>query len=90
MSTGKVFLGVLGGVAAGALLGVLFAPNKGSRTRRKIAKTGERYSEKIQEKFDDLLDGITEKFDKVKEEVADFTKHAKAKAEAVKNDLKTA
>ena len=90
MSTGKVFLGVLGGVAAGALLGVLFAPNKGSRTRRKIAKTSERYSEKIQEKFDDLLDGITEKFDKVKEEVADFTKHAKAKAEAVKNDLKTA
>ena len=38
MDGGKVVLGVLAGVAVGALAGILFAPDKGSETRRKISK----------------------------------------------------
>jgi gas vesicle protein len=34
MSKGKVILGVLAGVAVGAMLGVLFAPDKGWNTGR--------------------------------------------------------
>ena len=36
MSTGKVMLGILAGLAAGEALGILFAPDKGSETRKKI------------------------------------------------------
>jgi len=36
MSSSKVLLGVLGGVAAGALMGVLFAPSEGKKTRKKF------------------------------------------------------
>jgi len=47
MSSGKVLLGVLAGVAAGALLGVLFAPDKGTVTRKAISKKAEDYAEAL-------------------------------------------
>lgn len=74
-------LGVLAGVSAGALLGILFAPDKGKVTREKISHTGEDYAESMKKKFNNFRDNITEKFDKVKEEVADYAKKHKAETE---------
>jgi gas vesicle protein len=69
MEKGKIVLGILGGVAVGALLGVLFAPDKGSVTRRKISKKGEEYLDDIKDKFDEFLDSVSEKYAEVKEMV---------------------
>jgi gas vesicle protein len=69
MEKGKIVLGVLGGIAVGALLGVLFAPDKGSITRRKISKKGEEYLDDIKDKFDEFLDSVSEKYTEVKEMV---------------------
>jgi gas vesicle protein len=44
MKAVNVFLGVLAGAAAGGLVGVLFAPEKGSRTRRQIANKADDYN----------------------------------------------
>jgi gas vesicle protein len=90
MSSGKVLLGVLAGLAAGALLGVLFAPDKGSVTRKKISKKGEDYANSLKEKFNEFLDNISEKFEEVKEEVTDSGEQNKAKSEKAKKDVKTA
>jgi gas vesicle protein len=49
MSTGKLILGVLGGVAAGALLGVLFAPEEGKVTRKKIKTKANDSAEDLKE-----------------------------------------
>jgi len=73
MSSGKVVLGLLVGVAAGALAGILFAPAKGSRTRKRILKKGENYVEALKDKFDELLKVVSEKVENVKNEVTNLT-----------------
>ncbi len=83
MSSGKVVLGLLAGVAAGALAGILFAPAKGSRTRRRIMKKGEDYTEVMKEKLNHLIDSANQKFEKVKKDVTDFSEKKMGKAENV-------
>jgi gas vesicle protein len=71
MSTGKVLLGVLAGVAAGALLGILFAPDKGYETRKKIVKKGQDYADELTEKFNGLLEDVTAKIETVVKKAKD-------------------
>lgn len=95
MSTNKVVLGVLGGVAAGALLGILFAPEKGSKTRRKILDKGNDYADDLKGKFEDLLGTITEKYESVFQngqelvrEGKDLVNEGKSKYNEVKKEIK--
>jgi gas vesicle protein len=52
MSKGKIVLGTLAGLAIGAMAGILFAPGKGSKTRRKIMGRGNDYIQGLKSKFD--------------------------------------
>jgi gas vesicle protein len=61
MNTGKLLLGVLAGITAGALFGILFAPDKGYKTRKRILKTGKNYANGLTEKFEDLMEETTDK-----------------------------
>ena len=90
MSSGKVVLGLLAGVAAGALLGILFAPDKGSKTRRQIMDKSEDYADELKSKFDEVIDSITEKFVKTKEDAEDLAAKGKSKYDEVKKDVKNA
>ncbi len=90
MSTGKVLLGVMAGVAIGALLGVLFAPDKGSVTRKKIIKTGEDLKDDVKESFNEFLDDLSEKFEKVKDDVSDVAGKARSGSEKTEKEAKTA
>ncbi len=45
MNAGKVLLGLLAGVAIGAAVGILLAPDKGTSTRKKISRTKDEYSD---------------------------------------------
>jgi gas vesicle protein len=63
MNSSKVLLGVLGGMAAGALVGILFAPEKGSKTRKKIVYKGKGFADDLKEKFEDLYEDVTNKYE---------------------------
>lgn len=65
MNSSKVLLGVLGGLAAGAIAGILFAPAKGSKTRRRIMKKGKNYSDDLKNKFEELYENVTDKYESI-------------------------
>jgi gas vesicle protein len=68
MNTGKALLGVMAGIAAGAVLGMLFAPEKGSNTRKNISKKGDdlanALNDKVDAKFNELMNSFTGKMKK--------------------------
>jgi len=79
MSTKKLMIGVLAGTALGVVLGVLFAPDKGSTTRHRFSKKGFEYSDELEEKFNDLIDSITEQFQSVVAEVNEMAEKDRLK-----------
>ena len=73
---GKVLLGVLAGAAVGASLGILFAPDKGSATRKKIVQKGVDMKDTVKEKIDGFADILKGNHGKVNEEKAESAKTA--------------
>jgi gas vesicle protein len=89
MGSGKVLLGVLAGVAAGATLGILFAPDKGSTTRRKISSKGDEYAEELESKFNEFIESITDKFEVLKEEAGRVVEHGEQRVEKALHESNT-
>lgn len=88
MKSGQVFLGVLVGVAAGALLGIVFAPEKGSRTRKNMINKGENYIDDLKGKFDDFLGSMNEKFENTWHEAEGMVSKEKAHVDHMKKEVK--
>ncbi len=79
MKADKLILGVLGGVAVGALMGVLFAPEKGSKTRKKILDKSSDYADDLKYKFDGLLETMNDKYENIIQEGENLITESKAK-----------
>lgn len=69
-NTAKVLTALAAGAAAGAILGVLFAPDKGSETRRRISEKGKKMAAGINEKFKEGKN----RFNELKEEIEEAVK----------------
>ena len=63
MESNKVVVGVVAGVAIGALMGILFAPAKGSKTRKRVMHKATAFKEELESKMEDLVDGVSDQYD---------------------------
>ncbi|WP_118975094.1 YtxH domain-containing protein [Taibaiella koreensis] len=77
-STAAVALALVGGIAVGAIISLLFAPQSGEETRHLIA-----------DKTKGLADGVKDRFrtakDKMQQHAEDISDHVKDKYNSVKN-----
>ncbi|MDP4271350.1 MAG: YtxH domain-containing protein [Bacteroidota bacterium] len=86
MSTAKVIFYFSAGLVTGASLGVLFAPEKGKgmEAGSRILKMKDDYIDEWKQKFDDFIDGVSGKLEKVRETVNELANQAQSKLEGVK------
>lgn len=61
----KVVVALLAGLAAGAALGILFAPEKGDETRDKLSQSLKDLGDSIRDKAADEINNLTSLKDKV-------------------------
>jgi gas vesicle protein len=87
MSTGKVILGTVAGLAIGGILGILFAPEKGSVTRQQILDKGNDYADELKSKYNEFADSMAEKLQSGKEFAQALAENGKAEFDELNNDV---
>lgn len=83
MSAGRVLLGAVIGMAAGAVLGVLFAPEKGATTRKKLSQRGSRYIGDLKNTTSDYVDTLEENFASARETAVGLTDRVKGAVDSL-------
>lgn len=83
-NTGKVLGAIFLGAAIGGALGVLFAPDKGSETRKKISSKSGEFTDSLKDKFGEFVDRFRKEVDTAKEKANDYAENGKAVVERLK------
>ncbi len=87
MNTKKVLMGALAGLAAGATLGLMFAPYKGKSTRRRIIEKGDSFISNFEQIMTSYLNTINKKLENMKMEITHMGSNGKAKVEETMADV---
>lgn len=72
----KTAIALLAGLAAGAALGLLFAPERGTDTRDKLSESLKNLGDSIKEKAAEEIDSLTDLKDKIVSNIKSKVKQA--------------
>lgn len=85
--TTNTLFSFLTGAATGAILGILYAPDKGSNTRDKLSFQLDKYKAKLEELIDEIVEGKELVNNNAKVEGEKVITDAKEKAEQLLEDV---
>lgn len=87
MDNTKVLLGFLGGLAVGAIAGILLAPEKGSETRKRISSMASDVTDAVEDSIHEALDRVKDKYASVVKEGEEMADKAMSGLNKAKDDL---
>ena len=88
MASSKSFFSLLAGLAAGAAFGILYAPDKGWKTRARVKKPAENGYEDLKENLGDLGTKVDEKAAQAKASLKDIRETLRSKGAEIKEDTR--
>lgn len=88
MSSSKTLLGFVAGAAVGALAGILFAPDSGTNTRKKISTKAGDWKESAKSSINGIIDSVKDAYSGATDEMEEYGDKAKAKMSSAKNEIK--
>jgi gas vesicle protein len=89
MASTKSFISLLAGLAAGAAFGILYAPDKGWKTRARVKKAAENGYEDLKDNLGDLGTKVDEKTAEAKASIKDIRETLRVKGEEIKEGTRT-
>ena len=89
MASTKSFFSLLAGLAAGAALGMLYAPDKGWKTRARVKKAAANGYEDLKENLGDLGTKVDEKSEEAKETLKNLRDTLREKAGEIKEGTRS-
>jgi len=76
---GRLIKGILIGAVAGAVIGVLYAPRKGSKTRKRLRKKGADIKEAFRGELKDMEKKVSEQYESIKDDTAELLAQERAR-----------
>ncbi len=77
----------LAATVIGFTFGILFAPNKGAKTRNNISKKSHKYAGHLTDSYDDFVDKISHSFENIEAKTLRIAEKGKAKVKKAATDL---
>jgi gas vesicle protein len=88
MASKKSFFSLLAGLAAGAAIGILYAPDKGWKTRARMKKAAENGYDDLKENLGDLGSKVDEKTAQAKASIKDLRETLREKGTEIKESTR--
>ena len=88
MASSKSFFSLLAGLAAGAAFGILYAPDKGWKTRARVKKAAANGYEDLKENLGDLGAKVDQKTAEAKASLKDLRETLRTKGAEIKEDTR--